>query len=118
MDRPRIRSRETTPGSYRGAVVELVLQQGFTASRADQASEAMQAVLGVGIVTVESLGDLQYRQWSLVDDGISATHDESTGAIVRVDAEASPDMVVIAVRSGFLTLKQGSETVALQAGDL
>lgn len=78
----------------------------------------MQAVFGVGTVTVESLGALQFAQWSLVDDGISATRIESRGAVVRVDAGPAPDMVVIAVRAGYLTLRQGSDSVALQAGDL
>lgn len=78
----------------------------------------MQAVFGVGTASIESHGALQYRQWSLVDDGISATHIESSGALVRVDAAPSPEMVVLAVRSGYVVLEEGEETVALQAGDL
>ena len=103
---------------YLDGVVELVLEQGYRADSADQASAAMQAVFGVGTVAVESLGTLQFSQWSLVDDGISATRIESRGAVVRMDAEPAPDMVVIAVRTGYLVLQQGTETVALQAGDL
>lgn len=109
-------SRRARP--YRCPVVELVLEHGYTATSAGQASAAMQAVFGVGTVTVESLGSLQYTQWSLVDDGISATRIDSNGAIVHVHADPAPDMVVIAVRTGYTVLKQGSHTVALQAGDL
>lgn len=103
---------------YRCSVVRLVLEQGYRASRADEASAAVQAVFGVGMVTVEALGSLQYDQWSLVDDGISATHIKSRGAVVHLHAAPAPDMVVIAVRSGYVVLKQDAETVALQAGDL
>lgn len=103
---------------YLAHVVRLVLEQGYQATEAGQASEAIQAVFGVGTVTVESLGSLRYTQWSLVDDGISTTHIESRGATVHVHADPAPDMVVIAVRSGYTVLKQGDQTVALQAGDL
>ena len=104
--------------AYRRSVTKVVLEQGYRASNAEQASQAIQAVFGVGTVTVESLGSLEYSQWSLVDDGVSTTRIESSGATVRMDADPAPDMVVIAVRSGYTVLKQGAETIALQAGDV
>lgn len=104
--------------SYSDLVIDLVLQQRYVATEAEDASAAMQAVFGVGAATVESLGSLRYEQHSLVDDGISATRISSAGALLRVDAEPNPDMVAVAVRSGYLVLQQGSRTVALEAGDL
>ena len=99
-------------------MVRLVLEQGYRAFDAEQASAALQAVFGVGTAAIESHGSLRYRQWSLVDDGISATRIESSGALVRIDAAPAPEMVVIAVESGYVVLEQREETVALQAGDL
>lgn len=99
-------------------MVRLVLEQGFHAANAEEASAAIQSVFGVGTAHVESVGQLRYSQWSLVDDAISTTDIESRGAVVRLNAGASPDMVVIAVRHGYLTLEQDGGTFALQAGDL
>lgn len=116
--KPTVATGGVTVLPYVEHVVRLVLEQGYRATSAEQASAAMQAVFGVGTVSIESRGSLQYRQWSLVDDGISATHVESSNALIRVDAAPAPEMVVIAVRSGYLVLEQGVETVALQPGDL
>jgi AraC-like DNA-binding protein len=103
---------------YRDVVVDLVIEQRYAAGDAEEASAALQGVFGVGTVTVQSDGALRYEQQSLVDDGISATRLTSSGAVLRVDADAAPDMVAIVVRSGYMVLKQSGETIALQAGDL
>lgn len=99
-------------------MVDLVLEQQYDATDGPAASAAIQAVFGVGTVTVESIGSLRYEQRSLVDDGISATRISSAGAVVHLQVAPSPDMVGIAVRSGYLVLQEGDQTVALQEGDL
>jgi len=99
-------------------MVDLVFEQEHLAHDAADASAAIQAVFGVGAVTVESVGSLRYEQRSLIDDGISATRISSAGAVVHVHAEPVPEMVAIAVRSGYAVLREGDQTVALQAGDL
>ena len=99
-------------------MVDLVFEQEHLAGNAADASAAIQAVFGVGAVTVDSIGSLRYEQRSLIDDGISATRISSSGAVVHVHAEPVPDMVAIAVRSGYAVLHEGDQTVALQAGDL
>ena len=104
--------------TYRVPVVELLLHQRYSAHDGEGASEAMQAVFGVGVATVESLGNLRYDQRSIVDDGVSFTRIISSGALLRVLAARSPEMVVIAVRDGYMVMKQGADAVALEAGDL
>jgi AraC-like DNA-binding protein len=99
-------------------VVELLMSQRYVASDADSATEAVQAVFGVGTVSVPDDEPFEYVQQSLVDDGISATRVTSTGTGVTVTAVAAPDLVVIAVREGRLRLQQEFGTVALQRGDI
>jgi AraC-like DNA-binding protein len=99
-------------------MAELLMSQRYDASDEESATEAVQAVFGVGTVTVPNHEPLQYVQQSLVDDGISATRIMSIGTRVLVTAVAAPDLVVVAVREGELQLRQDVGEVLLRPGDI
>ena len=77
----------------------------------------MRAVFGVGTLTADA-GAFEYRQRSLVDDGISVTRVVSQGSKVLVRGASSPDLVAVAVRAGSLEVLRGNEVAALQTHEM
>ncbi|HET6826023.1 MAG TPA: helix-turn-helix domain-containing protein [Amnibacterium sp.] len=98
-------------------MVDLVLRERRTAADPETASAALSSVLGEGRVTTG--GDrFAYVQESLVDDGISITRIASSGTDVRAETTGSPDLAVVLVRRGTVTLRRGSDEAVLGEGDL
>lgn len=96
-------------------MAEAILRQRFSADNAAGATAGVRAAFGSA--TVRASGALAYEQVSAVDDGVSVTRITASGD-VRLTMEASPELVVVAVRDGRAELISGSSTVPLEAGGL
>lgn len=96
---------------------DLLLQQRYSASSVEDASAGLRAALGVGRITGGG-GAFDYRQRSLVDDGVSVTRIISTGVSVVAQEISSPDLVAVLLREGRLTIARGSDSATLDAGDI
>lgn len=94
-----------------------MLRERRTAADAETASAALRSVLGEGRITTGA-ARFTFVQESLVDDGISVTRIASSGTDVRAETTGSPDLAVILVRRGTVTLRRGPDEVDLGEGDL
>lgn len=96
---------------------DLVLRQRYSTDHPAEASRAVREVFGAGTVSADP-GGFQYDQRSLVDDGITVTRVASRGARVRLVNDGSPDLVVLAVGEGRMTLSCRGTELALGPEDL
>lgn len=98
-------------------MADLVISERSEACDPQTASAALRSVFGESVVTAEP-GPMRYVQASLVDDGISVTRITSSGTAVRATTPASPDLVVVLVRSGEVQLRRGADQVRLESGGI
>lgn len=98
-------------------MLDSLLRLQYSATDAAGATTAASAVLGSVMVSSRH-GGLLWEQVTLVDDGVSITLVRSRGDEVRLTIPAAPELVVVQVDAGEVTLTAGDRRVDLGARDL